>query len=106
MAEGGCSCCSFPLATLFPGQLHSWNTGLMESPDLRVDYPFPTFSSQLCSVMSDTPSLFKYQLQSVVMFSQLPPIPKQPLSPITYNIIYYLFQSLLLNMWHYLLDSW
>ena len=106
MGEGGCSCCSFPLATLFPGQQHSWNVGLMESTDLWVDYPFPTFSSQLCSLISDTPSHFKYHLQSVIMFSQLPPMPKQPLSPITSKVIYYLFQSLLLNMWCYLLDSW
>lgn len=106
MGEGGCSCCSFPLATLFPGQQHSWNVGLMESTDLWVDYPFPTFSSPLCSLISDTPSHFKYHLQSVIKVSQLPPKPKQPLSPITSNVIYYLFQSLLLNMWRYLLDSW
>ena len=90
MGEGGCSCCSFALATLFPGQQHFWNMDPMESTHLWVDYPFPTFSSQLCSLMSDTPSHFKYHLQSVIMFSQLPPVSKQPLSPITSNVIYYL----------------
>lgn len=48
---------------LFPGQQHSWGVGLMESTDLWVDYPFPTFSSPLCSPLSDTPQkLQKYHL--------------------------------------------